>query len=71
MPRLDRSGRNRAMGRGDMHVIVQVAIPKKLNKEQQRLFKELSKSLGKEVIPRSEKGIFDQLKDALGDVFGA
>lgn len=70
VPRLDRSGRNRALGRGDMHVIVQVAIPKKLNKEQQRLFKELSKSLGKEVIPKTEKGILDHLKDAFGDVFG-
>lgn len=71
VPRLDRSGRNRALGRGDMHVIIQVAIPRKLNKEQQRLFTELSKSLGKEVIPKTEKGILDQLKDALGDVFGS
>lgn len=71
VPRLDRSGRNRSMGRGDMHVIIQVAIPKKLTKEQQHLFKELSRTLGKEVVPRSEKGLLDQLKEAFGDVFGA
>ncbi len=71
VPRLDRSGRNRSMGRGDMHVIIQVSIPKKLTKEQQHLFKELSRTLGKEVVPRSEKGILDQLKEAFGDVFGA
>jgi molecular chaperone DnaJ len=70
VPRLDRSGRSRAMGRGDMHVITQVVIPKKLTKEQQKLFKELSRTLGKEVVPRAEKGILDQLKEALGDVFG-
>jgi molecular chaperone DnaJ len=54
------------MGRGDMHVITQVVIPKKLTKEQQKLFKELSRTLGKEVVPRAEKGILDQLKETLG-----
>lgn len=71
VPRLDRSGRNRTMGRGDMHVIIQVSIPKKLTKEQQQLFDELAKTLGKEVVPQADKGILNHLKDALGDVFGA
>lgn len=70
VPRLDRSGRNRTMGRGDLHVIIQVSIPKKLTKEQQKLFSELSRTLGKEVVPKTEKGILAQLKDAFGDVLG-
>ncbi len=69
VPRLDRSGRGSFVGRGDQHVIIQVAIPKKLSDEQKKLFKELSRSLGKEVVPQ-ERGFFDQLKDTLGDVFG-
>lgn len=69
VPRLDRSGRGSYVGRGDQHIIIQVAIPKKLNDEQKKLFKELSRSLGKEVVPQ-ERGFFDQIKEALGDVFG-
>lgn len=69
VPRLDRSGRGSYVGRGDQHIIIQVAIPKKLNDEQKKLFKELARSLGKEVVPQ-ERGFFDQIKDALGDVFG-
>lgn len=70
VPRLDRRGRGTPLGRGDQHVLVHVTIPKKLTPEQERLFKELSKTLGKEVIPQQGKGIFSQFKDALGDVFG-
>lgn len=66
VPRLDRSGRNRAMGRGDMHVVVQVTIPQKLSKEQQNLFQELSRTLGKEVVPKSGKGFLEQLKEVFG-----
>lgn len=69
VPRLDRSGRGSPMGRGDQHVVVQVAIPKNLTDEQERLFGELAKTLGKEVIPQQEKGILSQLKSALGDFF--
>ena len=60
----------RRAGRGDQLVIVQVAIPKRLTKEQKKLFQDLGDTLGKEVIPQREKGILNQLKDALGDVFG-
>lgn len=70
VPRLDRSGRNRTMGRGDMNVMVQVAIPKKITKEQEKLFKELSKTLGKEVVPKADRGFFNNIKETLGDVFG-
>ena len=64
VPRLRRNGR------GDQLVIVQVAIPTGLTDEQRRLFQELSKTLGKEVIPQTEKGLFDKVKEALGDAFG-
>jgi molecular chaperone DnaJ len=69
VPRLDRSGRGSPMGRGDQHVVVQVAIPKNLTDEQAKLFTELAATLGKEVVPKHEKGILGQLKTALGDFF--
>ncbi len=69
VPRLDRRGRGH-MGRGDQHVMIHVAIPKKLTDEQERLFEQLSRTLGKEVVARQEKGFFSQFKDALGDIFG-
>ncbi len=69
VPRLDRSGRGSPMGRGDQHVVVQVAIPRSLTPEQEEIFAELAQTLGKEVVPRREKGILGQLKDALGDFF--
>jgi molecular chaperone DnaJ len=67
VPRLDRSGRGSPMGRGDQHVVVQVAIPKNLTEEQEQLFNNLAVTLGKEVVPKREKGILGQLKDAFGD----
>lgn len=66
VPRLDRSGRGAPMGRGDQHVLIQVAVPTKLTDEQKELFQELSRTLGKEVVPRGERGIWDQLRNALG-----
>ena len=57
------------MGRGDQHVVVQVAIPKNLTEKQQELFGDLALTLGKEVIPQREKGILGQLKNAFGDFF--
>jgi molecular chaperone DnaJ len=71
VPRLDRSGRGSPMGRGDQHVVVQVAVPKNLTAEQTQLFEKLAATLGGEVIPQREKGILGQLKDALGDFFGS
>ncbi|GMQ78270.1 MAG: molecular chaperone DnaJ [Anaerolineae bacterium] len=61
----------RSRGRGDQLVITQVAVPKSLTNEQKDLFKELSSTLGKEVIPQREKSFLGQLKNALGDFFGA
>jgi molecular chaperone DnaJ len=56
----------RRAGRGDQVVIVRVMTPTKLTAHQRDLFKELGKSLGREVIQQPEKGILDKLKDALG-----
>jgi molecular chaperone DnaJ len=70
VPRLDRSGRGRHVGRGDQHVLIQVATPKHLTDEQKELFQELSRTLGKEVVAQQDKGILSQLKETLGDVFG-
>ncbi len=66
VPRLDRSGRGAPMGRGDQHVLIQVAIPQKLTDEQKELFQKLSRTLGKEVVPRGERGLWDQLRNVLG-----
>jgi molecular chaperone DnaJ len=55
----------RRNGRGDQLVIVQVAIPTDLNDEQKQLFKDLGKTLGKEVIPQQEKSFFDKMMDFL------
>lgn len=52
--------------RGDELVLVTVNVPQSLSAEQRRLFQELAKTLGKEVVPQQEKGFFDKLKDAFG-----
>lgn len=55
----------RKNGRGDQHVIVNVAIPKKLSHEQRELFKKLAETLGSNVKPK-EKGFLEWLNEALG-----
>ena len=51
--------------RGNQLVIVNVAIPTKLTKEQRELFEKLAESLGTTVKPQ-EKGFLDWLNEALG-----
>ena len=51
--------------RGDEIVIVNVAVPTKLTKEQKELFEKLAESLGTTVKPQ-EKGFLDWLNEALG-----
>jgi molecular chaperone DnaJ len=70
VPRLDRRGRGRHVGRGDQHVLIQVATPKNLSEEQEKLFQKLSRTLGGEVVAQRDKGILSQLKETLGDVLG-
>jgi molecular chaperone DnaJ len=53
----------RVNGRGDQLVVIDVMVPTNLTAEQKRLFKELAKTLGKEVIPQQEKSFLDKLKD--------
>jgi len=51
--------------RGDQMVMVNVAIPSKLTKEQRELFEKLAESLGTSVKPQ-ERGFLDWLNDAFG-----
>ncbi len=53
----------RGGGRGDMHVHVQVATPKKLNSEQKTLLKRLGETLD-ESNPEEGRTIFERVKDA-------
>jgi molecular chaperone DnaJ len=55
----------RRSGRGDQLVLVNVAVPTKLTKEQRELFEKLAESLGTTVKPQ-EKGFLDWLNEALG-----
>ncbi|RJP50788.1 MAG: molecular chaperone DnaJ [Anaerolineaceae bacterium] len=55
----------RRKDRGDQRVIVNVAVPTKLTKEQRALFETLAESLGTTVKPQ-EKGFLDWLNEALG-----
>src|SRR5512140_227032 len=55
----------RRKDRGNQMVIVNLAIPAKLTKEQRELFEKLAESLGTTVKPQ-EKGFLDWLNEALG-----
>ena len=55
----------RRNGRGDQLVIINVAVPSKLTKEQRELFEQLAASLGTTVKPQ-EKGFLDWLNETLG-----
>ncbi len=55
----------RRKDRGNQLVIVNVAVPTKLTKEQRELFEKLAESLGTTVKPQ-EKGFLDWLNEALG-----
>jgi len=55
----------RRSGRGDQLVIINVAVPTKLTKEQRELMEKLAESLGTTVSPQ-EKGFLDWLNEALG-----
>ncbi len=55
----------RRKDRGNQLVIVNVAVPTKLTKEQRELFEKLAESLGTTVKPQ-EKGFLDWLNETLG-----
>jgi len=52
-------------GSGDELVIVNVSMPEHLSSEQRKLFEQLAKTMGTEVLPQ-EKSFLDILKDLLG-----
>jgi molecular chaperone DnaJ len=59
-------------GRGDLHVIARVAVPKKLSKEQKHLLEELGKTLKDENVSldasddAGDKPFFERVKDIFG-----
>ena len=57
----------RGYGRGDMHFQVVVDIPKKLNKEEEKLLKEIAQ-LKNESTKTSVTGFFSKLKDDIEDI---
>jgi molecular chaperone DnaJ len=60
MPKLRRSGR-----RGDLRVVVNVVVPRRLTKEQRRLVSELAESMTPENVAADE-GLLDKLRRLLG-----
>jgi molecular chaperone DnaJ len=52
-------------GRGDIHVLVDVVIPKSLNEKQRELLTKFAEISGEDVKPTS-KGLFGKMKDAFG-----
>lgn len=57
--------RIRQSGRGDQHVVINVAIPTKLNAQQRELFEKLASTLGTAPKPQ-QRGFLDWLNEALG-----
>jgi len=55
----------RGRHRGDLRVVVNVVIPKRLDREQRDLLRRLSESLNEDNL-RTEEGVFGKLKRAFG-----
>jgi molecular chaperone DnaJ len=51
-------------GRGNLHVLFSVATPTNLSRDQQKLLKDLAKSLPPEPVPL-ERGLVDKVRDFL------
>jgi molecular chaperone DnaJ len=60
MPRLRRPGR-----RGDLRVVVNVVVPRRLNREQRKLAEKLAESMTDENV-RTDEGLVGKLKRLLG-----
>ena len=56
----------RKNGRGDQLVLVHVAIPTKLSREQKQLFRELAKTLDPEGVRQEERSFLDELRELFG-----
>ena len=53
-------------GRGDLHVLVRVVVPKHLTGEQRKLFEQLAKTLPVPDFKDKDKSLLDRMKDLLG-----
>lgn len=53
-------------GRGDELVLVRVAVPDKLSREQKRLFRELEETLEDEEVMEKKHNFMDEVKEFLG-----
>ena len=56
----------RANGRGDQLVLLRVAVPTKLSREQKHLFQELGKSLDPEAVWEDKHSLLDDLRELIG-----
>ena len=55
----------RGRRRGDLQVVVNVVVPKRLKREQRELLERLADSLTEENL-RTEEGVFGKLRRAFG-----
>jgi molecular chaperone DnaJ len=53
-------------GRGDQLIVVRVAVPTKLDREQKRLFKELGETLDPETVWKEKSSFIDDLRELFG-----
>jgi molecular chaperone DnaJ len=53
-------------GRGDLHVLVRVVVPKQLTPEQRKLFEHLAKTLPVPDLKDKDKSLLDRMRDLLG-----
>jgi molecular chaperone DnaJ len=53
-------------GRGDELVLLRVAVPEGLTREQKQLFRELAETLGPEKVVREKRGFVDEVREFLG-----
>ncbi len=52
-------------GQGDLHVQVNVKVPKKLDSKQKRLLREFAKASGEKPLKENEKGLFEKVVDGV------
>jgi molecular chaperone DnaJ len=56
----------RHRGRGDELILLRVAIPTRLDREQKQLFQELGETLDAETVWQEKRGFLDELRESLG-----
>ncbi|HEX9186386.1 MAG TPA: molecular chaperone DnaJ [Vicinamibacteria bacterium] len=53
-------------GRGDLHVLVRVVVPRHLTSEQRKLFEQLAKTLPVPDVKDKDRSLLERMKDLLG-----